>query len=389
VTTMKHIDIPAQDCYCCVVITMKQSTSLSDFRTLGRSGLAVSPLALGTMTFGTANWGSGETDSKEIFDAYVDAGGNFVDTANVYSNGNSEVMLGSFIADRGLRDQIVLATKAGFSAGRGPHCGGNGAKHVHAAIQGSLRRLRTDYVDLFWVHVWDSITPAEELLETMGTLVRSGYARYWGISNAPAWYVAQLAALAGVQGKARPIALQSFYSLVNRNIEDEHTPMANEFGLGIVPWSPLAFGLLTGKYDRAALQAAAPRAAGLPSAAVPKDLSQSHRRLDGDNPFGDTLFTDRNWNIVETLSVVAAETGYSPAQIALAWIADRPGVTSTLLGVSLIQQLTDNLQSLRVQLSPEHTAALNASSNDPRMLYGLFTPQMRQTIVFGGSSVTP
>ncbi len=195
--------------------------TLSDYRTLGRSGLVVSPLALGTMTFGTARWGTGEDVSRAVFDAYVDAGGNFVDTADVYSSGRSEEMVGAFVADRKLRDQIVIATKAGFSTGQGPHAGGHGARHLHTSLEGSLRRLRTEFVDLFWIHVWDSVTPAEELLETMAGLVRSGRIRYWGLSNAP-----KLVALASARGMPGPIGLQYFYSLVNRDIEDEHVPLA-------------------------------------------------------------------------------------------------------------------------------------------------------------------
>ena len=265
--------------------------SLADYKTLGRSGLVVSPLALGTMTFGMARWGSDEASSRTVFDSYVEAGGNFIDTADVYSGGRSEEMVGTFIAERGLRDQIVVATKAGFAAGKGPLAGGNGAKHIYAALDNSLRRLRTDYVDLFWVHVWDSVTPAEELLETMATLVRTGKIRYWGLSNAPAWYVSKLATLAAVRGLPAPIALQYFYSLVNREIEDEHIPLAREFGMGILPWSPLAFGLLTGKYDRMKLEAAAPRAAGLPSAAATDSEQRppNDNRLDGANPFVDPL----------------------------------------------------------------------------------------------------
>ena len=148
--------------------------SLSSYRSLGRSGLAVSPLALGTMTFGTARWGSGEDVSRAIFDAYIEAGGNFIDTADVYSGGRSEEMLGAFIAERALRDQVVLATKAGFATGGGPNAGGNGAKHIHAALNGSLRRLRTDHVDLFWLHVWDGMTPAEEVIETISSLIAAG-----------------------------------------------------------------------------------------------------------------------------------------------------------------------------------------------------------------------
>ena len=169
--------------------------SLHDYRTLGRSGLAVSPFGLGTMTFGTSRWGSDDAGSRAVFNAYVEAGGNFIDTADVYASGRSEDMLGAFIAEGKLRDQLVLATKAGFASGAGPHTGGNGAKHVRAALERSLLRLRTDYIDLYWIHVWDGVTPAEELLETMSTLVRAGKVRYWGMSNAPAWYIAKLATL--------------------------------------------------------------------------------------------------------------------------------------------------------------------------------------------------
>ncbi len=364
---------------------------LTNYRTLGRSGLVVSPLTLGTMTFGTARWGLDEAGSAAVFNAYVEAGGNFVDTADVYAAGRSEEMLGKFIAERQLRKQIVVATKAGFAAGHGVHAGGNGSKHVHAALEGSLKRLRTDYVDLFWNHVWDSFTPAEELLETMTQLVRAGKVRYWGMSNAPAWYVSKLATLAAVRGVAGPIALQYFYSLVNRDIEEEHLPLAAEFGMGMVPWSPLAYGLLTGKYDRATVEAAPTRAGGLPRDAAEVDATRpaGDKRLDGANPFGDSLFTPRNWTIVNELKRVAAEAGESPARIALAWVCGRIGVTSTLMGVSRADQVSDNASALDLVLSEKHRAALNqvSASADPRMLYSLFAPALRQYAVFGGSSV--
>ncbi len=364
--------------------------SLENYRTLGKSGLVVSPLALGTMTFGTARWGMDEAGSSSVFNAYVEAGGNFVDTADVYAGGRSEQMLGSFIDERKLRDRIVVATKAGFAAGKGVHTGGNGAKHLYAALEGSLRRLQTDYIDLFWIHVWDSVTPAEELLETMTTLVRTGKVRYWGMSNAPAWYVSRLAALAAVRGVPGPIALQYFYSLVNRDVEEEHLPLAHESGMALVPWSPLAYGLLTGKYDRATVEAAAPRAGGLPRDAATGDAKRpdGDKRLDGANPFGDSLFTPRNWKIVDELKRVAADVGESPARVALAWVCGRPGVTSTLLGVSRTGQVMDNAAALGMVLSPEHRAALDAVSapSEPR-LSSLFTPAMRQHVVFGGSSV--
>ena len=364
---------------------------LTNYRTLGRSGLVVSPLALGTMTFGTARWGMDEAGSNAVFNAYVEAGGNFVDTADVYAAGRSEEMLGKFIAERKLREQIAVATKAGFAAGRGVHTGGNGAKHVYAALEGSLKRLRTDFVDLFWIHVWDSVTPAEELLETMTALVQSGKIRYWGMSNASAWYVAKLATLAAVRGVAGPVALQYFYSLVNRDIEEEHVPLAKEFGMGVVPWSPLAYGLLTGKYDRAAVEAATARAGGLPRDAADANEKRPEvdNRLDGANPFGDTLFTPRNWTIVDEVKRVAAEAGETPARIALAWVCGHTGVTSTLMGVSRAEQVRDNASALDIVLSAEHRTALDtvSASADPRMLYSLFTPALRQHVVFGGSSV--
>ena len=306
--------------------------------------------------------------------------------------GAGEEMLGGFIAERGLRDAIVLATKAGFASGPGPQGGGNGAKHLHTALDGSLRRLRTDYIDLFWLHVWDSVTPAEELADTMATLVRAGKIRYWGVSNAPAWYVSTLATLAAIRGLPGPIALQYFYSLVNRDVEDEHVRLAQEFGLGILPWSPLAFGLLTGKYDRTAVEAAGARPSGLPREAALGDERRpsDDKRLDGANPFGDTLFTERNWRIVDELRRVAGEAGQTPARVALSWVAGRPGVASTLIGVSRADQVSDNVAALDVVLSPEHRAALDlVSAPDLRMLYGLFTPALRRHVVFGGSSVKP
>lgn len=221
------------------------------------------------------------------------------------------------------------------------------------------------------------MTPAEELLDTMTGLVRSGKIRYWGMSNAPAWYVSKLATLATVRGVAGPIALQYFYSLVDRDIEEEFVPLAKEFGMGIVPWSPLAFGLLTGKYDRAIVEAAPSRAGGVPREAEESSEKrpETDKRLDGANPFGDSLFTPRNWTIVDELKRLAAEAGETPARMALAWIFGRPGVVSTLMGVSRTDQLKDNVSALGIVLSEEHQKALNkvSAGSDPRMLYNLFT----------------
>lgn len=362
---------------------------LTDYRTLGRSGLAVSPLVLGTMTFGMARWGMARQAAEAVFDAYVEAGGNMVDTADVYAGGAGETMLGQIIADRGVRESLVIATKCGFAAGQGPHNGGNGAKHIHTALNGSLRRLGVEVIDLYWIHVWDAVTPAEELLETMTQLVRAGKIRYWGLSNSPAWYVAKIATLAQSRGAPGPIALQYFYSLVSREVEAEHVPLARDMGLGVMPWSPLAYGLLTGKYDRKTVEAAAPRSGGLPSDPGRGEArAEDDKRLDGPNPFGDSLFTERNWGIVDALRDVADAIGAPPSRVALAWVLGRPGVDTALMGVSRVEQVQDNIAATDLILSPEHRAALDAASAPPgQLLYSLFAPSLRRDVTFGGASV--
>ena len=226
--------------------------SLSQYVTLGRTGLRVSPLCLGAMTFGT-EWGLGaeEKASKEMFDRYIDAGGNFIDTADGYTNGHSEEMVGKFVAERKLRDRAVIATKFTFGAEPGnPNAGGNGRKNIYRALEGSLRRLKTDFIDLYYLHAWDIVTPVEEVVSTLTDLVREGKIRYYGLSDTPAWYVARAQTLAEKEGKERVATLQLEYSLVERNIEREHIPAAQELGIGICPWSPLAGGFLSGKYKR-------------------------------------------------------------------------------------------------------------------------------------------
>ena len=364
--------------------------NLQTYRPLGHSGLLVSPLALGTMTFGTARWGADEAGSRTIFQRYAELGGNFIDTADAYSAGRSEELVGQFVAEQGLRDRMVIATKSGFATGQGFHQGGNGARHIHAAVGRSLQRLRTDFIDLYWVHIWDGITPAEELLQTMAALIQAGKIRYWGISNTPAWYAAQLATLARLRGLPAPVGLQYFYSLVERGVENEHVPLGQAMGMGLVPWSPLAYGLLTGKYDRAAVEAAEPRQGGVPNQAEAggRARPEGDKRLDGDNPFGDSLFTERNWTIVAALKQVADELGESPARVALAWVVGRPGVASTLMGVSRAGQVTDNVAALGLALSPQHLELLDTASGGGRnFLYNLFQPQLRNQIVFGGADI--
>ncbi|WP_328774735.1 aldo/keto reductase [Deinococcus aquaedulcis] len=344
--------------------------NLTSYRTLGRSGLLVSPLALGTMTFGATRWGASEDESQAIFGAYVEAGGNFIDTADVYAGGRSEELVGQYVAGH-LRDQLVIATKAGFATGKGnPHASGNGRKHLQAALDASLRRLGTDYIDLYWLHIWDMVTPVEEALQTLGDFVRQGHIRYFGFSNVPAWYAAKAATLAQVHGAPGPVALQLEYSLVARDLEREHGPAARELGLGLTPWSPLAAGFLTGKYTR--------------QAGGTRGSAHGEGRLDGPNPFGDSKFTERNWHTLATVEAVAAEVGRPLAQVALAWVTAQRGVTSTILGASSARQLTDNLASLEVQLTAEHLSRLNEASAPDTPNF--FSPGLRK-MVFGGHDV--
>ncbi|MBC6611414.1 aldo/keto reductase [Hymenobacter sp. BT507] len=343
---------------------------LTDFRTLGRSGLLVSPLTLGTMTFGTPRWGSSDEVSRAVFDAYVEAGGNSIDTANVYAKGRSEELVGSYIAERGLRDQVVLATKFAFNTTPGnPHAGGNGRKNIYQALEASLRRLQTDYIDLYWLHVWDMVTPVEEVLQTLGDLVRAGKIRYFGFSDVPAWYAAKAATLAQAHAMPAPIAMQLEYSLVERHIEQEHVPAARECGLGILPWSPLAAGFLAGNYQR--------NDAG----------TTGEGRLSGSNPFGDSKFTDHNWRVLDALRAVAAQAGRPLAQIALAWASAQPGITSLILGASKPEQLRSNVASLDITLTPHQLQQLDeASALPPAFPYGIFTPAVNKS-VFGGNAV--
>ena len=360
---------------------------LTKYRTLGRSGLAVSPLALGAMTFGAGRWGADEPTSRAIFDAYVEAGGNFVDTADVYSGGQSEEMLGRFMAARGNRGRLVIATKSGFSRTKGtPLAGGNSARNIRDGIEGSLRRLGTDFIDMYWTHVWDRTTPPEEVLRALTDAVRRGDILYYGFSNAPAWYGAQIATLARAHGLAEPIGLQYSYSLIDRGIELDVVPAGRALGLGLVAWSPLAAGMLTGKYGREKLASAGP-AGSLPDRGGETPGGGSDGRLNGDNPFGGMLFTEKNFAIVDTLRAVAGEIGRPMAQVALSWVAARPGVSSVLVGASSAQQLVQNIGSLDIVLSPEQQARLEAASALP-LLNPYFIFELPREVIFGGQSVT-
>jgi len=340
----------------------------NEYVTLGRSGLRVSPLCLGTMTFGTEwGWGNEESAARAIFQKYLEAGGNFVDTADGYTNGKSEEMVGKFIREAKARDRVVLATKFTFNAEPGnPNAGGNGRKNIYRALEGSLRRLQTDYVDLYWLHAWDTITPVEEVLASLDTLVRSGKVRHLGLSDVPAWYLARAQTLAEQQGREKIIALQLEYSLVERNIEREHIPAAQELGMGVCPWSPLAGGFLSGKYKREGQRGAA------------------QGRIEIQKEQGTTIFertTERNWGILDVLLGVAKEMGKPAAQVALNWVATQPGVTSTIIGATKIPQLESNLTSLDLAIPAELRARLDeASKIEPVHPYVFFGPSLQARI---------
>ena len=352
--------------------------SLTDFRTLGRSGLVVSPLALGTMTFGPGDWGADEAASRSIFNAYRAAGGNFVDTADIYAGGESEEFVGRFIAEGNARDDVVLATKFAFNAsaspltaqrggGGNPNAGGAGAKNIHRALAASLKRLGTDYVDLYWMHIWDGVTPVEEIVATLGDLVRAGKIRYYGLSDMPAWLAMKAATIAVERRLPGPIALQLEYSLVARDVESEHFPAAREGGMGVVPWSPLAGGFLSAKYRR--------------------ENTAGSGRLSGPNPFGDSKFTARNWEILDTLKAVAAEVEQPAAAVALAWTLARAGVASTIIGARTVSQLESNIAATDIRLTSAQMQRLDEASA-PALGFssGLVQPAIRR-MIFGGHEV--
>jgi aryl-alcohol dehydrogenase-like predicted oxidoreductase len=348
--------------------------SLTDYVTLGRSGLRVSPLSLGTMTFGTEwGWGSDEPQAREIFDRYTDQGGNFVDTANLYTQGKSEQMVGKFIADKKLRDRVVLATKFTFNQEPGnPNAGGNGRKSIYQSLEASLRRLRTDYIDLYWLHAWDIITPVEEVLATLNDLVRDGKIRYYGFSDTPAWYVARAQTLAEKDSKAPLIALQLEYSLAERNIEREHIPVAQELGIAVCPWSPLAGGFLTGKYTREGNSG--------------KGVGRLETTKASGNP-AFSKFSERNWKIHEALVAVAKQINKPPAQVALNWVITQPGVTSTIIGATKISQLNDNLQAAEISIPAELRKRLDEVSAPEAIHPYIFFSGGIQSMVNGGTSV--
>lgn len=317
--------------------------ALDSYRQLGRAGLRVSPLALGAATFGNdLGWGSDLDESRRIFDHYVASGGNFIDTAVTY--GTSERIVGEFA--RGRRDSLVIATKyTTLRDPRDPNSGGASRKSLFGALETSLRELGTDYIDVLYLHVWDESTPVDEILRAFDDVVRQGKVRYIGISNTPAWQIARMQTIADLRGWSPLVALQMEYSLVERSAERDLLPMAQQLGLAPVLWSPLAGGVLTGKYTRDDL------AGGGEPGSSRKILNVALGSV-----------SKRNLTIVDVVRDIAGELGRTPAQVALAWSLQNPSGPTPVLGARTFAQLEDNLGALDVTLSAEQVARLDAVS---------------------------
>ncbi len=340
---------------------------LDHYVTLGRSGLRVSPFCLGAMTFGEDfGWGSSVKDSEAIMDRFIERGGNFIDTANLYTKGHSEQIIGDHLArDQGKRDRLVIATK--FSANHhpgDPNGGGSGRKSILAACEQSLRRLRTDYIDLYWLHNWDKHTPIDETMAALHDLVQAGKVRYIGISDTPAWKTTQAQMIAQFRGWTQFIGLQIEYSLLERTVEGELVPMAQELGMGVTPWSPLRSGLLSGKYTRANAGTVQPDKRTWVAGAL----------------------NDEVYKVTDELQRIAGEQDSTPARVAVAWVQGRPGVTSTILGARTLQQLDDNLAAIDVKLSADQVARLDALTR-PKLNFPADFLGMAGMIQAGGTTI--
>ena len=334
------------------------------YRLLGNSGLRVSEMSLGTMTFGEEwGWGSGKDEARKIYNTYRTAGGNFIDTANMYTNGTSETHVGEFIHDH--RQEVVLATKYTNAApGSDPNASGNHRKSMVQAVEASLRRLKTDYIDLYWLHIWDKMTPVEEVMRAFDDLVRQGKVLYIGVSDAPAWWIAQANTIADLRGWTEFVGLQIEYSLAERTVERELVPMAKAFHLGLVAWSPLAGGLLSGKYH---------------------STDKSEKRYSHESAQSFLRKGERVDRIVAALKKASEETGRSPAQVALAWLRYRDIAVIPIIGARRISQLQDNIESLTLELSEKQVSKLNeASAIELGFPHDFYEREMVKSFVYGG-----
>jgi len=335
------------------------------YRLLGNSGLRVSEAALGTMTFGEEwGWGAAKDEARKVYDAFREAGGNFIDTANFYTNGTSESFLGEFM--QGHRESVVMATKYSNAApGTDPNAAGNHRKSMMQAVEASLKRLKTDYIDLYWVHIWDQITPVEEVMRGLDDLIRQGKVLYVGISDAPAWWISQANTLAHLRGWSPFIGLQIEYSLIERTVERELIPMAKALNLGLTAWSPLANGVLTGKYHGHGSSDP-----GRMSGDMMKDFMPERQR------------TDR---IVAAVKTVSDQIGRSMAQVSLAWLRYRSVPVIPIIGARKLSQLQDNLGSFELTLSAEQLKTLDEASRiELGFPYDFYEKEAVRAIIYAG-----
>ena len=335
------------------------------YRLLGYSGLRVSEICLGTMTFGEDwGWGASKDEARKMYDAYREAGGNFLDTANLYTMGTSEKFVGEFM--RPHRQEVVLATKYTNAApGKDANAGGNQRKNMVQAIEASLKRLGTDYIDLYWLHIWDQLTPVEEVMRGFDDLVRAGKILYAGVSDAPAWWIARGNTIAELRGWTRFVGLQIEYSLVERTVERELTPMAKALGLTVTAWSPLAGGVLSGKYHS------------------PGQAKDSRFSSDMMKPMQSS--GQRTESIVAAVKQVSQQLGCSAAQVAIAWLLHRDQPIIPIIGTRKISQLQDNLAALEVKLSSDQIRLLDEVSAVPLGFpHEFYAVELVRNFAYGG-----
>ena len=340
---------------------------LDHYVTLGRSGLRVSPLCLGAMTFGDdLGWGTSVEESQQITDRYIELGGNFIDTANFYTRSHSEKIIGDHVGRHpARRDRLVIATKFSGNLYPGdPNGGGSGRKSLINACENSLRRLQTDYIDLYWLHMWDANTPIEETMAALDDLVRAGKVRYIGVSDTPAWKIVEANLIARFRGWSQFVGLQIEYSLLQRSVEQELVPMASEFGLGITPWSPLKGGVLSGKYTR---------------------------RNDGQHKADrgaliDSSLNEETYALIDELELIAKAHETTVASVALAWVRAQPAVSSVIIGARRLSQLDDNLRAVDVELTAEELARLDILTR-PTFGFPHDMLAMAASIINGGTTV--
>jgi aryl-alcohol dehydrogenase-like predicted oxidoreductase len=340
---------------------------LDQYVTLGRSGLRVSPLCLGAMTFGEdLGWGSSVEESQQIIDRYVELGGNFIDTANFYTGSHSEKIIGDHIGRHAARrDRLVIATKFSGNLYPGdPNGGGSGRKSLINACENSLRRLQTDYIDLYWLHMWDANTPIEETMAALDDLVRAGKVRYLGVSDTPAWKIVEANLIARFRGWSAFIGLQIEYSLLQRTVEQELVPMASEFGLGITPWSPLKGGALSGKYTR---------------------RNDGQHKADRGGLI-EAFLNERTYAVVDELEIIAKAHETTVAGAALAWVHAQPAMTSIIIGARRLSQLDENVGAVDVNLTAEERARLNALT-EPTFGFPQSVLTMAPELINGGTSI--